>query len=78
MSSVLRQVLNLTVTDNCCWERVIGGESYCKTYRVKFSPKSVFGVNGPAFDNGGLTILKNGHQLEKNGIGYTQEIIISS
>ncbi len=58
MSSVLRQVLNLTVTDNCCWERVIGGESYCKTYRVKFSPKSVFGVNGPAFDNGGLTILK--------------------
>ena len=28
--------------------------------------------------NGGLTILINGNQLEKNGIGYTQEIIISS
>eukprot|EP00943_MAST-04B_sp_MAST-4B-sp1_P002804 g2804.t1 len=58
MASVLRQVLNLSVTENCCWEKVIGGQSYCKTYRVKFSRASVNSNNALIFDSGGKAVLK--------------------
>ena len=58
MASVLKQVLALAVTENCCWEKILGGASYCKTYRVKLSPRKIYSNDVSFLDSGGYAVLK--------------------
>ena len=58
MASVLKQVLALAVTENCCWEKILGGASYCKTYRVKLSPRKIYTNDVSFLDSGGYAVLK--------------------
>ena len=55
---MLKQVLALVVTENCCWEKVLGGTSYCKTYRVKLSPRKIWSNDVSFMDSGGYAVLK--------------------
>ena len=42
--TVLRQVVELPVTANCCWEKEMGGDEFCKTYRVRYNKTHEMGI----------------------------------